>query len=199
MEQVSYYTSAGAFSVVIICWFAFLLTFLLRKKPEKAKDAVKLPKSWLGIALQGAAYAPVWITHRTSAFSPFVPSYSINIALQIAAAALAIGAVFLTRSAIDELGKQWSLQARLVEDHQLVKTGSYNFVRHPIYSAMLADLIATGIVISHWAVLVPSIALFLIGTFIRIEFEERLLKDAFGEEFREWRSRVPALVPFLRF
>ena len=36
------------------------------------------------------------------------------------------------------------------------------------------------------------------GTFIRTRFEERLLSDAFGENFREWKMRVPGLIPFLK-
>lgn len=198
MEQISYWVSAAAFSIVIVGWFGFATVFLLRKKPATSKDAVKAPKSWLGIALQGLAYFPVWALERRPMFSPFVDSYAVNIGLQIIAAVLSISCVYLTMSAIKELGKQWSLEARLVEGHDLVTTGPYSLVRHPIYTAMLGKLIATGIVISHWAVLIAAVAVFLIGTFIRTRFEERLLSDAFGDRFAEWRSRVPGLIPFLK-
>jgi protein-S-isoprenylcysteine O-methyltransferase Ste14 len=101
--------------------------------------------------------------------------------------------------AIKELGKQWSLEARLIEGHKLVSTGVYQIVRHPIYTAMLGMLVATGIVFSHWIALVAAIAVFLIGTRIRTQIEERLLRDAFGREFEDWRAKVPGLVPFVRF
>lgn len=200
IEVISYWVSVASFAIVIICWFVFAGAFLLRKKPEKAPDAVKAPKSWLGIILQGVSYAFVWALHRGDGlFSPFVPSYAANIAIQIFAAALSVSAVFLTMASIRELGKQWSLEARLVEGHKLVTTGPYDLVRHPIYTAMLAKLIATGIVISHWAVLIGAVAVFLIGTFIRTRFEEKLLSEAFGEKFAEWKARVPGLIPFLKF
>jgi protein-S-isoprenylcysteine O-methyltransferase Ste14 len=125
--------------------------------------------------------------------------YVLNIVLQIVAAALSISCVFLTMLAIRELGKQWSLEAKLVEGHDLVMTGPYNLVRHPIYTAMLGKLIATGIVLSHWAVVIGAVIVFLIGTYIRTRFEERLLGDAFGEKFAEWKRRVPGLIPFLKF
>ena len=51
----------------------------------------------------------------------------------------------MANSAIKELGKQWSFQARLIEDHKLVTSGVYQIVRHPIYAAMLGKLLATGI------------------------------------------------------
>jgi len=199
MEQISYYVSIAAFAGVVMCWFVFAGAFLLRKKPSQAKDAVNAPKSWLGIGLQGVSYGLVWALHRTPMFSPFMDdNYSINIVLQVLAVILSIGSVFLTMSAIRELGKQWSLEARLVEGHKLVTTGPYNLVRHPIYTAMLCKLIATAIIISHWLVLLIAVAVFLAGTLIRTRFEERLLGDAFGEEFAKWRARVPGLIPFVR-
>ena len=199
MEQLSYWTSAAAFAIVIICWIAFAATFLLRAKPPQTRDAVKAPKSWLGIALQGCAYFPVWAVQRRPLFSPLIDNlYALNIALELIAAVLSISCLLLTISALRELGKQWSLEARLVEGHDLVTTGPYNLVRHPIYTAMLGKLIATGIVLSYWPVLIVAVVIFLIGTFIRTRFEERLLSDAFGDTFAEWRSRVPALIPFLK-
>ncbi|MFL6374018.1 MAG: methyltransferase family protein [Pyrinomonadaceae bacterium] len=200
MEEFSYFISAAAFAIVIISWIVFAATFLLRERPAKTKDTVSAPKSWLGIVLQGVAYLPVWALERRPVFSPFIDSlYILNIGFQLAAAALAIACVYLTMLAIRELGKQWSLEARLVEDHDLVTTGPYSLVRHPIYTAMLGLLIATGVVLSHWLVVPVAVFIFLVGTFIRTSFEERLLSDAFGEKFAEWRSRVPALIPFLKF
>lgn len=199
MEQISYYVSVTAFAVVIMCWFAFAGAFLLRKNPQPAKDAVKAPTSWLGLALQGLAYFPVWAVHRTPMFSPFAgENFIVNLIFNLAAMLSSVGSVLLTMSSIRELGKQWSLEARLVEGHKLVTTGPYNLVRHPIYTAMLGMLIATGIVSSHWAVLLVALAVFLAGTFIRTSFEERLLRDAFGAEFTDWKARVPGLVPFLK-
>jgi protein-S-isoprenylcysteine O-methyltransferase Ste14 len=199
MEQTSYYASIAAFAIVIACWIAFAGLFVLRKTPKPAKDTVKAPKSWLGLALQGLSFGLVWALHRTPMFSPLIgDSYVANIVFQVLAVFLSVGSVLLTTAAIRELGKHWSLEARLVEGHKLVTTGPYDLVRHPIYTAMLGKLIATGIVIGHWLVVLIAIGVFLIGTAIRTRFEERLLSEAFGEEFADWKTRVPGLVPFLK-
>ncbi|MEP6704844.1 MAG: isoprenylcysteine carboxylmethyltransferase family protein [Acidobacteriota bacterium] len=198
MEQISYYVTAIAFFGVIVCWFVFAGTFLLRKKPEASPDAVKAPKSFWGIALQGVGFGLVWALHRTPLFSPFVPSEAVNIVMQIFALILSVSSVALSRSAVRELGKQWSFQARLVEDHRLITSGVYGLVRHPIYTAMLGNLIATGIVLSHWAVVLVAVVIFLIGTTIRTRLEERLLAGAFGSEFESWKAKVPGLIPGLR-
>jgi protein-S-isoprenylcysteine O-methyltransferase Ste14 len=200
MEQTSYYLSIAAFVLVIICWFIFAGTFLLRKKSASAADKTSAPRSLLGIVLQGLGFGMVWGLHRTPLFSPLIDSqYVLNIVFQVIAVVLAAGSVWIANSAIRELGKQWSLQARLIEGHKLVTGGVYQIVRHPIYTAMLGKLLATGIIISHWLVVLIAVVIFIIGTLIRTRSEEKLLRDAFGKDYEEWAARVPGFIPFVKF
>ena len=199
MEQISYYTTLAAFGALIVLWFVFAGTFLLRKKPETSPDKVHAPKSWLGLILQGAGFGLVWALRRVPFLSPLIDGrYIVNIMLQVLAVTLAAGSVWLAMSAIKELGKQWSLQARLIEDHKLITGGVYQIVRHPIYTAMLGMLVASGIVFSHWLVLLIAVVVFIIGTKIRTTSEERLLRTAFGDEFDDFAARVPGLIPFVK-
>ncbi len=199
MEQIYYYTTLSAFGTVIVLWLVFAGTFLLRKKPETSPDRVYAPKSWLGFILQGAGFGTVWALRRDPFLSPLINGqYILNIVLQVFAIVLATGSVWLAMSAIKELGKQWSLQARLIEDHKLVTGGVYQIVRHPIYTAMLGMLVATGIVFSYWLVLLIAVVIFIIGTRIRTMSEERLLRDAFGDEFDDFAAKVPGLIPFVK-
>ncbi len=198
-EQISYYANLASFGVVIILWFIFAGTFLLRKKPESAPDAKRAPASWIGLVLQGLGFGIVWAVRRTPFASPFIDEqFSANIALQIISILLAIWSVWLASSAIRELGKQWSLQARLIEGHKLVTSGVYGIVRHPIYTAMFGMMIATGLVFSHWIALAIAVIVFIAGTRIRTNLEESLLRDAFGEEFEVWKAKVPGLIPFVK-
>jgi protein-S-isoprenylcysteine O-methyltransferase Ste14 len=73
------------------------------------------------------------------------------------AIAAAIGSVLLVMAAVKTLGKEWSITARMVEDHKLATKGPYARVRHPIYTGMLGMLIATGLAVSHWIALVAAI------------------------------------------
>ncbi len=199
VEQIAYYTNAVSFGVVLLLWFVFAWTFFLRKKPQSAPDTKRAPKSWAGLALQGAGFAIVWAIRRVPFASPMIDGqFALNILLQIIGAVLASGSVWLALSAIKELGKQWSLAARLTEGHKLITTGVYAIVRHPIYTAMLGMLLATGVVFSHWIALIAAVAVFLVGTRIRTNLEEGLLQDAFGEEFRKWETKVPNLIPFVK-
>ena len=199
IEQISYYVTVGAFGLIILSWFGFAAVFLTRKKPGASTDATKAPRSWAGLILQSVAYMPVWAIRRVPVFSPLADDYFVlNIVLQVFAVILAAASVWLVTAAVKELGKQWSLEARLIEGHKLVTTGVYQIVRHPIYTAMLGMLVATGITFSRWYVVLSSVAVFVIGTKIRTIFEERLLRDAFGKEFEDFQASVPPLIPFVK-
>ena len=97
--------------------------------------------------------------------------------------------------AVTALGRHFSLTARTLESHELVTTGPYATVRHPIYSAMLGLLVATTIVFGRPVTLVASIPIFLVGTSMRTAREERLLAAAFGDAWTDYAGRVPAILP----
>jgi protein-S-isoprenylcysteine O-methyltransferase Ste14 len=95
------------------------------------------------------------------------------------------------------LGKQWSLVARVVRQHELIQRGPYAVVRHPIYLAMLGLLLQAGIVVTIAQALLPAVVAFLMGTAIRVQEEEKILRVEFGEQFEEYARRVPAILPRL--
>ncbi len=183
------------FLIVMLCWFAFAAVFIFRKQPPPGPDKKRDRSSISGVALQALAYALVWSIHRRF-FSPIVPgSEWLELLTAAIAIAAAIGSVLLIMTAVKTLGKEWSITARMVEDHRLATKGPYAHVRHPIYTGMLGMLVATGLAISHWMVLVAAIVVFAIGTLIRVRIEERLLRETFGPRFEEYARQVPAVIP----
>jgi protein-S-isoprenylcysteine O-methyltransferase Ste14 len=187
----------ATFAFVMVSWFVFAGAFLFRKKPPKAPDAKKDPVSRVGIALQGISYGIAWLLWRTP-FTPIVPMpQPVEIFLSLATMAISAASVWITISAVRTLGKQWSYQARLVEGHKLIVSGPYRRVRHPIYTGMFGKLLATALAISHWMALGPAILIFAIGTAIRIRSEEKLLREAFGDDFAAYARYVPAVLPRL--
>jgi len=188
-----------AFVVVMLSWFAFIAVFalFLRQKAPAAPDRKRERTSILGIALQGVSYAVVWTLRRPPFTSIVSFRKSVEIAVAVVTMALAIGSVWFCSAAVRTLGKQWSITARVLEGHKLITSGPYNVVRNPIYSGMFGMLVATGLAISHWIGLLIAVVVFTVGTAIRVRSEERLLREAFGEEFDAYARKVPAVVPFL--
>jgi protein-S-isoprenylcysteine O-methyltransferase Ste14 len=186
-----------AFYAVVICWWLFVLTFWLKKRPAKVQEAKRDWTSLLGLGLQSIAYGLVWFDplRRKMLVPGSVKSPVFQWGLAFLAVAIALGSVFLVWAAARQLGKQWALAARLVEGHDLIQDGPYRFVRNPIYTGMFGMLLATGLVVARWGSLAIAIIVFLAGTYIRIRSEEQLLRQAFGPAFEEYKRKVPALIP----
>jgi protein-S-isoprenylcysteine O-methyltransferase Ste14 len=189
--------AAAVFTIVMVCWWVFAFTFLLRRNPATAPDQKRDPRSIPGVLLQALSYMIVWAVRRPL-FTAFTPSSRVAaIIMGLFAVAVAIVSVVLVITAVKTLGKEWSITARVVTGHKLATTGPYDFVRHPIYTGMLGMLVATGIAVSYWPALLIAICVFLAGTIIRIRSEERLLQEIFGTEFKNYAQKTPALLPGL--
>jgi protein-S-isoprenylcysteine O-methyltransferase Ste14 len=182
---------------VMASWLVFVLAFGLRKRPPKSSETKRDPTSFLGIALQGLGYGITWAIPRQY-FTPIVAMpRALEFALAIVTAAIAAVSVWLCAAAIRTLGKQWTYVARVVEGHKLITQGPYRIVRNPIYAGMFGMLVATGLAVGRWWVMLIAVILFWIGNSIRIRSEEKLLHETFGAEFEDYRRRVPAMFPRL--
>jgi protein-S-isoprenylcysteine O-methyltransferase Ste14 len=185
------------FAVVAVmgCWIIFGIVFISGRNREATQDKKRDPRSIAGIALQAAAFAVVWSIRRPMLSSFANSDSNVQLLLGSVAVALAVVSSLMAISAQRALGKEWSLTARVVTDHKLATQGPYRITRNPIYTGMFGMLVATGLLWSHWIALFGAVVLFLIGTFIRIRSEERLLAEAFGTEYEDYKRRVPALIP----
>jgi protein-S-isoprenylcysteine O-methyltransferase Ste14 len=186
-----------AFFVVVATWFVSTVYFLVarRKRSPQTEEAKRDPKSYRGIAIQSVAIFAVWVFHRND-LGPLLPMPQwAMVVILIAAIVIAILSLWLSIAAIRTLGKQWTYVARVIEGHRLITEGPYNLVRNPIYLAMFGALVATGLVFSKWWAFFPAVVVFLIGTWIRIRSEEKLLCATFGQEWTDYTRRAPALFP----
>jgi protein-S-isoprenylcysteine O-methyltransferase Ste14 len=96
--------------------------------------------------------------------------------------------------ALAKLGRHFSAYVTLQDDHQLVQSGIYGMVRHPLYLSLL--LAAPGFALVFASVLVwPILLMALAFVTLRIREEDNLLESRFGVEFREYRGRTGALLP----
>lgn len=183
---------AVALVELVLCWVAWSLAFVKpRRLAAGRKKAVRAPASRWGIGLEAVAFALIWVYVRPMGFEKSPLSL-------IASMILGPPSVALVWAATRHLGKQWRYEAALSEDHELIQTGPYRWVRHPIYSSMLGMLLATGAAWTWWPRFIGAVVIFLAGNEIRVRAEDRLLAERFGSAFAAYRSRVPAYIPFIR-
>ena len=187
---------AALFGLTLL-WLLFAMIFFLGRRgaSPKTKTTARSNTSRIGITLQMVAYAMVYMFERAY-FTPILAmSKGAEAAVLIVASAIGIASIWFCYMAMRTLGKQWALIARVVEGHELIQQGPFSFVRNPIYLAMFGLLLQAGTVISEWQAVIPAVILFLIGTWIRIREEEKVLRQQFGAQFDDYARRVPAFIP----
>jgi protein-S-isoprenylcysteine O-methyltransferase Ste14 len=115
--------------------------------------------------------------------------------LQAVGAILLIAATLFTLWSRLVLGTTWSSRPAVKSDHQLRTDGPYGITRHPIYTGALGMFVGTALVFPiALPVLVIGLAVFL----SKISDEEELMAQQFGEQYAEYKQRVPQLIPGVR-
>jgi protein-S-isoprenylcysteine O-methyltransferase Ste14 len=191
--MIRYWLQIAAWVELAVCWIAWSMAFIqpyLRARNKK--KYARIPSSRTGIFLNFLGFACVCAWLRPA-------GYQKSLLELIASMIISPLPVFLAWKATRHLGKQWRYEAAVSPDQELITTGPYASMRHPIYASMLALMLATGMAYTWWPLLIPGLILFVIGIEIRVRAEDRLLEQFFQDEFLEYRARVPAsFLPFRR-
>ena len=173
--------------------FGAMLLFVGKRAPEDDKGG-RSRRSIIGIAIQMLAFFAVGAGPLDLALEPTSPAALAEAAIVLAFGTITCALFFASKRA---LGRNWSLVARMRSDHELIRTGPYARVRHPIYLGMLLFLLALAVALGHWVQLLVALPVFFIGTAIRTRLEDGLLEQSFGDSFRDYRRSTPALIPRL--
>jgi protein-S-isoprenylcysteine O-methyltransferase Ste14 len=184
-------------NLVAAGYLAFGAIFLFMRKRSRGKTRKADPRSIIPIILQALAFAIAWMIPRKP-FTPFLPvDWRAEYIVAMLIVVLVLASLIFIATALRTLGKQWSLQARVLEHHELIRHGPYPIVRHPIYTGMFGMLIAGGLAYGHWLGLLIASVVYGVGTIIRIRSEERLLREQFGSAYEEYAREVPAFIPLM--
>lgn len=125
-----------------------------------------------------------------AAIVPYLPAfYQIGLALTIGGLVFAVWARLY-------IGRNWSGTVQVKLDHQLVRTGPYRFVRHPIYTGILTAFLGTGIAIDEWRGALAFVIV-LAGLLYRVHLEERWMRETFGAAYARYRRHTRALLPLV--
>ncbi len=189
---------AAAMGAVMLGWIAFVAVFVFRKRPPQTAERARDRTSWIGLILQGLGFGLAsWSTRPLGALLIAGAPAGVEPIILISGVALMAASVWLVMLAVRTLGKNWSLAARVITDHELIATGPYAFVRHPIYTGMLGMLVANGLVFGTWSSLLTGLAIYWLGTALRTRREEALLRQTFGAAYDDYAHRVAPLLPGL--
>ncbi len=94
-----------------------------------------------------------------------------------------------------DLGLNWSASLEIRENHSLVDTGVYRYIRHPMYASFLLWGIAQALLLHNWIYGLFNIVSFLPMYLLRVPQEEQMMLNAFGEKYRDYMSRTGRVIP----
>lgn len=126
-----------------------------------------------------------------------------NDAVETSALLTLLGSFFLVTGigirvwAIQTLGKHFTATVTLTDDHRLVRSGPYRWVRHPSYlGAFMAILGCPLFLNAYWAVLIAFVAMSL-AYYLRIGVEEKMLSAYFGKQYEDYQKNTKRIIPFI--
>ena len=151
-------------------------------------------------ALLAAMFLTMMIIPLLHALTPWLSlaDYRLPRAAGIAGIVLFAVAVWLFWRAHRDLGANWSPTLQIRERHELVTSGIYARIRHPMYAAIWLWALAQPLLLQNWIAGPPVLLAFAAMYAYRSQAEEAMMIDQFGDAYRAYAARVPRLLPRLR-
>jgi protein-S-isoprenylcysteine O-methyltransferase Ste14 len=193
--------------IIIGCWATFVVVWAISafnvKRDISRGHGDVWQKLW-PVRLLGAAGAVIFVAariltgtaHFTKAGLVFVQSlFPQSATLGWAAAACSVAGLSVAIWARVNLGRNWSSHPAVKEHHELVTSGPYAYVRHPIYTGAMLMAFGTATTGSIW-----GIGVFIVSALVyipRIGKEEKIMLELFPEQYPEYRKKTKALIPWI--
>ncbi|HUO35138.1 MAG TPA: isoprenylcysteine carboxylmethyltransferase family protein [Candidatus Acidoferrum sp.] len=179
---------------IYYAWVAFAVVWLIaalrQKRVQKRQPAGErlLHILWMGAAALLLLREQSWFMPLNARFIP--ERLWVE---ELGAWATVAGVAFAIWARL-HLGANWSGNVTIRQDHSLIRTGPYTFIRHPIYTGMLVALGGTALAIGEYRGLL-GFAMFAVGLVLKAKKEESFLAPEFGPSFEEHKKKTGFFLP----
>ena len=136
-------------------------------------STTRIPLPWLYLQLWPVGLLPFWL-----------------------GAAVTIAGLLFAVWARQHLGSNWSRSVTIKQGHELITTGPYAVVRHPIYTGILTGFLGTAIALAQVRGFIGVVLVFL-AFWGKLRTEEEWMRSQFGETYAAYAYHTAALVPYL--
>jgi protein-S-isoprenylcysteine O-methyltransferase Ste14 len=148
----------------------------------------------LGLLLCAVMFYFLWIP------LPFNWSKEAEALLALVGLTIYMAGCALVLRARRALGRMWGIsttqQVKLLDDHRLIQSGPYAYVRHPMYLGWWVAMFGLTLLYPVWMILLLFI--FSVVSFIgRARREEKVLAERFGDQWTEYTKHTKRLIPFI--
>src|SRR5215469_696705 len=111
-------------------------------------------------------------------------------------AAVTVGGLLFAVWARQHLGRNWSNAVTIKQNHELITTGPYALVRHPIYTGILTGFLGTAVALSQVRGVIGFVLTFF-AFWAKLRIEEEWMRSQFGETYATYVNHTAALVPYI--
>jgi protein-S-isoprenylcysteine O-methyltransferase Ste14 len=179
-----------------VVWIAFLVYWQIRAFGTKTTQRIEPMASRVArtvLFLIAIALLTFWHIPIRWLYAQLLPQGVWG--FWIGAAILCAGLLFAVW-ARQHLGANWSRSVTIKEDHQLIVSGPYALVRHPIYTGILTGFLGTAIALGQTRGFI-ALGLIFLALGYKLRMEEQWMRSQFGPPYEAYSRRVAALVPFV--
>ncbi len=183
-------------NIIAACWSLFCIIWLLAavstKRSVYRESGAQRLRYWILLIV-----AYLLLTRGQRLPYPFnVRFISVTEIVRWMAAILCCAGLAFCVWARATLGRNWSGSITLKEGHELIERGPYRLVRHPIYTGMMAMILAAAIAYGYLSGILAVVLAFA-SFWIKLSAEEKLMLQQFPDQYKSYRQRVKRIIPFV--
>lgn len=191
---MSHYIKIGIkiiWMLVLLYWF--ISGFGSKKAQHKEPFLKRFAQYWLPLIIAilllgpGEWFGHSWLRENFVEHTDLVGYTGLAIS--------AIGAIIACISRYT-LGKNWSLSVQRKENHQLIQSGIYKVIRHPIYTGLLLLFTGNALIVGNYRAIVAVLIVF-VSLWLKLKKEEKWLMKTFGTKYTDYKNQTKAIIPYL--
>ncbi|MBI9018090.1 MAG: isoprenylcysteine carboxylmethyltransferase family protein [Phycisphaerae bacterium] len=118
-------------------------------------------------------------------------------AISLIALAFMIGGLTVRTWAVYTLGQYFTMQLKIHDEHRIIRTGPYKYLCHPSYSGAFLTYFGTTVFLHSWFSMIIAGIILSFAFLRRMHFEEKMLIDRFGDEYRDYCKSTKKVMPWL--
>ncbi len=181
-------------AVLWLAWLAYWIIAARNVKPTRRRESLVSRLMIIVLTALVAVLLALRGQKLTSLHARFLPQTMIAYWLGLLMVVLGLAFAVWARA---HPGRNWSGTVTVKEDHELIRTGPYGIVRHPIYTGLLFAILGTAVAFCDWHGLL-AFGFLTLAFLFKLRREERFMSESFPNEYPRYRAEVPALIPFIQ-
>jgi protein-S-isoprenylcysteine O-methyltransferase Ste14 len=186
--------SKAIFVALVIGWYLIRYKYARRSRRQRVISSARGPLETALLLTSLAGLGLVPLVYVATAMPRFA-AYGFHPALAWLGFFFAIAALGMFHLTHRALGRNWSISLDVRENHELVTSGVYRRIRHPMYSAFWLWAIAQALLLPNWVAGFAGLVGFGTLFFGRVAREERMMLETFGDSYRAYMARTGRVFP----